>query len=281
MRLRPASTAGTTPARSRDALRRRLTALRERAILLVALALQHVEQRARLPAEVAARDRARHLRIEERILEMADRDEREHLLADTDRAALEPDHIAADLRAGLRQLDEDVLGHRRVRIHRLARLVHVRDLDRVAVDHALPLGAVADEHDLLAGLRGNLAVVRAEHDVQVRHLLVGLLVEHAQDLARFLDRAGAPAPAVVAVLGLRSRPGVRRDVRALEVLLAPDQADLGAIRALLRLLERDVARDVDVAQIRRAEAVRLREPDVIDGVGIEADDVAAHGAERD
>src|SRR5207248_9831978 len=111
---------------------------------------------------------------------------------------------------------------------RRAVAVEVLDRNRLAVDHPLPGRAVADEHDLLAGLGVDPALVGAEHDVEPRHLLVGLLVEHPEDLDRLLDRAGAAAPAVVA--GLRSRrwAGVRGDVRTLEVLLYASRADLEA-----------------------------------------------------
>jgi hypothetical protein len=55
-----------------------------------------------------------------------------------------------------------------------------------------PTGAVADEDDLLAGLRVDRPLVGAEHDVHARHLGVALGVEEAQDLDRLLDRPGQP-----------------------------------------------------------------------------------------
>src|SRR6185437_3675431 len=113
--------------------------------------------------------------------------------------------------------------------------VEALDLDELVAEAALPAGAVADEDDLLAGLRVDRPVVGAEDDVHARHLLVALLVVQAQDLDSLLDRPRAAAPAVVGVLRLRRRARVGRDVRPLEVLLHPDEPDLEALRPLLRL----------------------------------------------
>jgi hypothetical protein len=105
------------------------------------------------------------------------------------------------------------------------------DLHELVVELALPGGAVADEDDLLAGLRVDGALVGAEHHVDARHLGVALGVEEPQDLDGLLDGAGAAAPAVVGLLALGRRARVGRDVRALEVLLHADEAHLEALRA--------------------------------------------------
>ena len=72
-------------------------------------------------------------------------------------------------------------------------------------EHALPLGAVTDEDHLLAGLRGDVAGVLPNTTWSRAHLLVGVLVEHAQDLDRASSIAPGSRPAVVAGLGVGRR----------------------------------------------------------------------------
>jgi hypothetical protein len=98
--------------------------------------------------------------------------------------------------------------------------------------------------------------------VQRLHLLVARLVEDAQDLDRLLDRARAPAPAVVGLLGVGRRPRVGGDLGALEIFLDADEPDLEALGARLRFGERDVAADLDLLQIDRTEAALRRNTDV-------------------
>src|SRR5215470_15431523 len=107
----PADAAATaaSPGRSRSPsgkLGRSLTPLAERAVLLIALALQPVERNAGLPAQVGAAERQHALAVVVRVLEAAEVDQCEHLLRDRDRAALEAHHVALQLLARGRQLGE-------------------------------------------------------------------------------------------------------------------------------------------------------------------------------
>src|SRR4029077_10582204 len=126
----------------------------------------------------------------------------------------------------LPHLPVDVLGAGLVRILRGAVLVETLDGHERVAELALPLRAVADEDHLLARFGVDGAVIRAEDDMQSRHLLVALRVVRAQKFDALLDRARAPTPAVVGALGLGRRPRVGRDAAALEVFLDPDETDL-------------------------------------------------------
>src|SRR5215831_2138083 len=98
-----------SPGRSRCAsgdtseLGSRLTALAECAVLLVSLALQAVERDARLPAQIGPAERQHVFAVVVRVLEPAEVDQRQHLLGDRHRAALEPDDVAGELLAGGRE----------------------------------------------------------------------------------------------------------------------------------------------------------------------------------
>jgi len=131
-----------------------------------------------------------------RVLEPPEVDQRQHLLGDRHRAALEPDDVAGELLAGGRELGEHVLALDRVGVERRAVAVEVLDRDRLAVDHALPRRAVADEHHLLAGLRVDRPLICAS---VIRHRLPVPSGVRGEHLAVGVDGALHPLPCLLAV----------------------------------------------------------------------------------
>ncbi len=83
------------------------------------------------------------------------------------------------------------------------------------------------------------------------------------------------------MLALGWRAGISGDVGALKVRLHAYQSHFEPLGALARLLQRDIAADLDVIEVYRAKSVFVGQPNVIHFARVHTDDAAANGVERD
>ena len=217
---------------------------------LVLLAKSSLNRRRGSPSEVAKVERDRLLEIEDRILETCVLHQDQDLLGDAGWTPGKPDvgFVPRNTQFFCHrcQLDKDVVMFGVMRVFVAAIFIDALDRDHLSAELAAPLGAVADENDSLTWLRIDRPIVGAKDNVSSRNSLVAGFIETAENLDGFLERPWTAAPAIV-VLEVIVRSVVRgwsrvgADVRPLEVLLNPDQANAETLTTLLGVFQGDVA----------------------------------------